>query len=191
MRISAMLLLALAATACGEVQEQDRSSPGPAAQGAPGLRGEAVPDPEREPAPGPEARPAEEILRVWFSRGETPVAVERRVEDRGLEAALSELVRGPTAAERSAGLTSWFSDSTAGALDRVDQEGGLLVVDFRGLDGLIPGAGSSAGSARLLASLDSTVFQFPSVDAVEYRLDGSCDAFWAWLQRECERVHRP
>lgn len=189
MRISRMLVLALATTACGDVQEQDQ--PPSAAEGAPGQRGEAVPDREREPARGQDAEPADETLRVWFSRGETPVAVERRVVDGGPEAALAELVRGPTAAERSAGLTSWFSDSTAGAIERVDQQGGVLIVDFRGLDRLIPGAGSSAGSAQLLASLDSTVFQFPSVDAVEYRLDGSCDAFWAWLQRECERVHRP
>ena len=155
------------------------------------MRGEAVPDPEREPAPDPAAEPAEEVVRVWFSRGEVPVAVERRVEEGGPEAALSELVRGPSAAERSAGITSWFSDSTAAALEGVDQQGGLLIVNFRGLDRLIPGAGSSAGSAQLLASLDSTVFQFPSVDAVEYRLGGSCQAFWAWLQRECERVPRP
>ena len=155
------------------------------------MRGEAVPEPEREAPRDPVTEPTEEVVRVWFSRGETPVAVERRVEESGPEAALAELVSGPTPAERSAGLTSWFSDATAGALGRVDQQGGLLVVDLRGLDGLIPGAGSSAGSAQLLASLDSTVFQFPSVSAVEYRLDGSCEAFWAWLQRECERVHRP
>ncbi|MBW3553627.1 MAG: GerMN domain-containing protein [Gemmatimonadetes bacterium] len=185
MRITTLLLLALATTACGDTPE-----PNPA-EGAPGMRGEAVPDPAGDPARDAEPERGEETVRVWFSRDEVPVAVDRRVPDRGPEAALSALVEGPTAAERAAGLTSWFSDSTAGALEGVEQEGGFLVVDFRGLDQLIPGAGSSAGSAQLLASLDSTVFQFPSVDSVEYRLDGSCDAFWSWLQRECERVGRP
>lgn len=189
MRTSTMLLLALATVTCGDAAEQD--PPLPPAEGAPGMRGEVVPDPDGGPATGADARPDGETVRVWFSRDEVPVAVERRVAEAGPEAALSRLVRGPTAAERAAGLTSWFSDSTADALGGVREREGLLIVDFRGLDRLIPGAGSSAGSAQLRASLDSTVFQFASVDSVEYRLNGSCDAFWEWLQRECERVGRP
>lgn len=188
MRIPTILLLALATTTCGDAAEQD---PPPPAEGAPGMPGEAVPDTEGEAAPGTEQGTGEETVRVWFRRGEVPVSVERTVADPDPEAALSALVVGPTARERAAGLTSWFSDSTAGALQGVREQDGLLVVDFRGLDRLIPGAGSSAGSAALLGSLDSTVFQFPSVDSVEYRLGGSCEAFWAWLQRECERVTRP
>jgi hypothetical protein len=35
------------------------------------------------------------------------------------------------------------------------------------------------------------VFQFDWVRSVEYRLDGSCDAFWEWLQRSCQVVTRP
>ena len=90
-----------------------------------------------------------------------------------------------------AGIGSWFSDSTARALAGAELRDGFLVVDFNGLNRSIPGAGSSAGSSQLLASLDSTVFQFEAVDSVEYRLDGSCDAFWEWLQRGCEVVRRP
>ena len=56
---------------------------------------------------------------------------------------------------------------------------------------LIPNATSSAGSEQLLSSLDSTVFRVPNVTAVEYRLNGSCDAFWEWLQRGCTVVRRP
>jgi hypothetical protein len=105
--------------------------------------------------------------------------------------ALESLVAGPTAEERSRGLSSWFGDETRDVIGGVRTEGDRLVVDFRAdLPTLIPGAGSSAGSEVLLAALDSTVFQFGTVDAVEYRLEGSCPAFWEWLQRECVVVRR-
>lgn len=132
-----------------------------------------------------------ETVRVWFSRDEAPVAVERRVAGANPAAALAALMEGPTPEERAAGLWSWFSDSTRHALRDVRLEDGFLVVDFAGLPSLIPNASTSAGSRELLASLDSTTLQFPGVDSVEYRLDGSCDAFWEWLQRGCEVVRRP
>lgn len=135
-------------------------------------------------------QPTEEV-RVWFTRGEEPVPVARAVPEAGPRAALEALLRGPTPAEREDGLGSWFSDSTAGALRGLDLQDGFLVVDFEGLDRLIPNASSSLGSALLLVALDSTLFQFPTVDSVEYRLDGSCGAFGEWLQTDCEGVRRP
>lgn len=150
---------------------------------------------ERTPSGGDAIRAAEAeegaVVRIWLTRGEEPVAVERRVDESTPPAALRALAAGPMPEEREAGLDSWFSDSTADALASVADRDGFLVVDFRGLDRLIPNASSSAGSALLLSALDSTVFQFPDVDSVEYRLDGSCDAFWEWLQRGCTVVRRP
>lgn len=134
--------------------------------------------------------PGERTVRVWYAREERPVAVERRVEETAPGAALQALVAGPTAAERAAGLSSWFSDSTRDVIREVRLEDGFLVADFTGLPALIPGASSSAGSGALLQGLDSTAFQFPAVDSVEYRLDGSCEAFWEWLQRDCRVVRR-
>ena len=134
---------------------------------------------------------APEVVRVWYRRGEEPVAVPRAVGGTPLTTALHELVAGPSPEERERGLTSWFSDSTRRVLRRVRLEEGFLVVDFVDLPTLIPGASSSAGSQALLTSLDSTVFQFQAVDSVEYRLSGSCAAFWEWLQRECTMVRRP
>jgi hypothetical protein len=34
------------------------------------------------------------------------------------------------------------------------------------------------------------VFQFEAVREAELMFDGSCDAFWEWLQRGCERLLR-
>jgi hypothetical protein len=124
-------------------------------------------------------------VQVWFSRGEAPVAQERRVGGAPLDGALRALVLGPTPEERADGIHSWFSTETRGVIRRIRAEDGRVMVDFRDLPDLIPNASTSAGSQQLVTSLDSTVFQFDWVDSVEYRLEGSCDAFWEWLQGEC------
>jgi spore germination protein GerM len=130
-------------------------------------------------------------VRVWFLRGEALAPAPRPGVDPTVRAALETLVAGPTAEERREGLSSWFGDDTRNVLRDVRSEADRVVVDFHeSLPQLIPGAGSSAGSEVLLGALDSTVLQFPGVSAVEYRLGGSCDAFWEWLQRECVVVRR-
>jgi hypothetical protein len=103
---------------------------------------------------------------------------------------LAELVAGPTAAEEEAGASSFFSADTASVLQRVALTDGLLVVDFIDMSGLIPNAGTSCGSAALLAELNNTVFQFDEVERVRYLLEGSCDDFGNWLQTECIELDR-
>lgn len=122
---------------------------------------------------------------IHFSRGESTATVTRRVPAGtvSLEAALRQLLRGPTPAERAEGIHSWFSDTTAQALRSVQvNEAGHAVVDFADLRELIPNASASAGSAMLLRELNGTAFAVPSVESVEYRIQGSCEAFWEWLQ---------
>jgi hypothetical protein len=129
-------------------------------------------------------------VEVWFTRNERPEPAQRRVAGAPLDGALRALVIGPTPEERADGLTSWFSPETRNVIRRIQVEDGGVIVDFRDLPDLIPGASTSAGSQHLLAALDSTVFQFEWVESAEYRLDGSCEAFWEWLQRECGLVTR-
>ena len=189
MTIAALLMAGLL-TGCADDEERSL----PAGDSIPGAVDPGAVGPDTSAAaPGPAAprAPGDATVRVWLARGEAPVAVERTVARAGPEAALAALVAGPTPEERARGLSSWFSDATVDVLGSVERRDGLLVVDFTGLDRLIPGAGSSAGSAQLLATLDSTVFQFPAIDSVEYRLDGSCEAFWEWLQRACQVSRRP
>jgi len=99
-----------------------------------------------------------------------------------LRASLDALLAGPNATEREARIGSWFSDATAGMIRSVTIRDGHAVVDFDDLRPVIPNASTSAGSARLLSQLDTTVFQFRSVTSVEYRLEGDCSAFNEWLQ---------
>jgi len=107
-----------------------------------------------------------------------------------VEAALEALVAGPTAEESAAGAGSAFSTRTADVVSSITLDDGLLVVDFANLPSLMPNASTSCGSEALLASLNSTVFQFPDVERVRYRNDESCDGFANWLQRECFDVMR-
>lgn len=124
---------------------------------------------------------------VYFSCPDVPppsVAAVVRPADANarLEEALVHLVRGPTGDERARGYTSWFSSETAGMLESVSVEDGHVIASFRDLRPIIPNASTSNGARMLLAELNATVLQFDDVQSVEYRLEGSCDAFWTWLQ---------
>ncbi len=112
------------------------------------------------------------------------------VTDR-LTAALEGLVAGPTPLEEAAGLTSWFSSGTADSLNGVQvDDAGRAIVDFADFSGDIPNASTAAGRLQLLAELRSTIFQFDEVDVVEIWFDGSCTAFWHWLEATCTPLTR-
>lgn len=129
----------------------------------------------------------EMVVKAYFScdaeNGALRPAYRAVPESPGvLRASLDALLAGPNATERAASFGSWFSPATSGVLRSVKISEGHAVVDFDDLRPVIPNASSSAGSARLLDQLDATVFQFRSVESVEYRLEGSCEDFNEWLQ---------
>ncbi len=132
-------------------------------------------------------------VTAFFLRGEELVPVSRTVPATTgvLRASLEQLLAGPTEKEQSAGLISLFAAGAAGELRDVTIDGnGKAVVDFG--PGVVNGsAGTSTGSTLLLEQLNATVFQFSTVERVEYRLEGSCGAFFEWLQRGCEVIERP
>jgi spore germination protein GerM len=187
-----LCLAAAAGAACERPESVDMEPGGPATAAVdsmPVAPADAPTDPPTSNAPAEGT-----LLTIYFSRGESVVAVSRHAPAGGasLDAALRQLLGGPSESERAAGIHSWFSDTTAGALRSaaVDQAG-RAVVDFADLRELIPNASTSAGSALLLGELNATVFELPSVRTVEYRIEGSCQAFWEWLQYECQVVARP
>jgi hypothetical protein len=101
-----------------------------------------------------------------------------------LTGAMRALLAGPTAAERRAGYGGWFSAKTAHTLQSVKVSRGVAYVDFRNFSRLIPNASSSCGGALLLAQLDRTAGQFPTVRRAVYSFDSSRHAFYEWLQLE-------
>lgn len=137
----------------------------------------------------PAAPPGQMVVTVYFTcNADTLVPAYRLVPASSgvLRASLDQLLAGPSPAERTAGLGSWFSGDTAGMVASVNLTSGMAVVNFRDLRAVIPNASTSAGSQLLLRQLDATVFQFSTVRSVEYRIDGSCARFFEWLQLACE-----
>jgi putative cell wall-binding protein len=129
----------------------------------------------------------EVAVSVFFSRDDAEpgevFALTRSVRRPGvLEGAIGALLAGPTATERGDGYWSWFSGATAGMLRGVRIEDGTAHLDFDDFSAIIPNAATSAGSASLLAELEATATQFPSVDSVRYAFAGDEDAFYHWLQ---------
>ncbi len=135
-------------------------------------------------------------VQVALLSGEDPcsstVLVERLIDetDDPIAAAYELLVAGTTDQDpRDA--ASWFSAATAGSVRSVTLHDDLLVVDFEEVILTLDNASTSCGSEALLAQLNGTAFQFPHVQRVTYALEGSCDAFFGWLQRDCHEYRRP
>jgi hypothetical protein len=62
--------------------------------------------------------------------------------------------------------------------------GGTGFAGFRDFRRLLPNASSSHGSAALLAELDATLKQFPTIKRTLYAFNGDVAAFYTWLQLE-------
>ncbi len=161
----------------------DEPSPPPANEGA-----ACVP-----PAPDGEPGDDEMDVTVFFiceaAAGADPdddatfVPVTRRGPRSAgvLQAAMETYLGGATDEEEAFGVGS-FTYHAAIEVD-VMLESGTAVVDIDGqLVNDANGASTSAGSLLFRGALNRTVFQFSTVDAVEYRIDGSCEAFWEWQQ---------
>lgn len=129
------------------------------------------------------------LVQVFVPRGTSAdcgrvFALPRRVvRPAVLTGAMRALVAGPTSAERARGYGGWFSSRTAGSVRSVRIARGVAHVDFRNFSRVIPNASTSCGSTLLLAQLDRTARQFPTVRRTIYSFDGSRRAFYEWLQR--------
>jgi hypothetical protein len=137
--------------------------------------------------------PGVRTLQVVFSCDEQPVGTWRALPDGEADTlafALNSLLRGPTQAERDAGLASFFSEATAGMLNDARIIDGVAHVDFADFSGLMPNASASAGSAMLLDQIAGTIFQFDGINEADITFNGDCDAFWNWIQRGCQRLLR-
>jgi hypothetical protein len=144
-------------------------SPEPTASPA----GSATPAPTEEPTPSAETMD----LTVYFFlddvSGQGPFLVPvRRTVPRTVgvaRAALGELIRGPSAAERDAqpGMSTTVPADTI--LLGIDIQDGLATID---LSREFERGGGAASMTGRLAQVVYTVTQFPTVDRVAFRLDG-------------------
>jgi hypothetical protein len=113
--------------------------------------------------------PAERTeVRAYFIRGEVVGPIARQVAgDATAAGAIDGLVAGPTPAERDIGFSTAIPAGTA--RHGLTVENGTATVD------LSPEFASGGGSASMRARVAQVVFtltQFPSIDAVAFKIDG-------------------
>ena len=109
-------------------------------------------------------------LEVWFARDDGLVAVRRTHDATPLVAttAVTDLLRGPSAHERAAGFVSAIPDGTR--LLGIAIRNGIATVD---LTSEYQSGGGSRSMQMRLAQVVYTLTQFPTVQKVRFRLDGS------------------
>lgn len=188
--LTMLLLLALVAISsgcAGQTAPQPAPQPTPAAQDTSSAACTSAPT----QANGKSG----EISLFYTCSGDvlpsSPRAVLREIpsSEAQVKAALEELVKGPTAEEQAQGFSSFFSNQTAGMVKSVTvTDEGRAVVDFADVRDKMPNASTSAGSGQLIQELSKTIFQFDQIKEVEFRFDGSCDAFFHWLQSDCHAI---
>lgn len=160
---------AFALVACGD---DDDKTPTPTPE-TPAATATATIAPTRAPSPtaSPTSTPTPEplALKVYFLRDEKVASVHREVPATVAvgRAAMEELLRGVTFAEADTGLSSAVPGGTR--LLGLDISGGVATVD---LSGEFESGGGSLSMKARLAQVVYTLTQFPTVDAVRFRLDG-------------------
>jgi hypothetical protein len=145
------MLCALLAAGC------DSGSSGESATGAP-------------PTTATETRPVTSSVAVYLLRDGKVSPVRRTIESTPAvaRAALTELLKGPTADERADGLSSAIPNETA--LRDISLSGGVATVD---LDGTFDDAGGSASMLGRVAQIVATLTRFPTIERVAFRIDGA------------------
>lgn len=193
----------LFAPACGRgaaPRQPAQSEPGPVTTAPTPVTGtDTQPAPPPAPVkrcevPAPAPLAGKQNVTIYFNCDEQVRPVVRQVPDTPeiLRAALLELLKGPSEAERAAGFTSFFGDATVGKLQNITQSApGRFTIDFVDFSAQLNNASTSAGSHELLSQLHATIFGVAGVQEAEIRFEGSCDRFWNWLQRGCEVTRKP
>lgn len=140
----------------------------------------------------PDVRPVEVAFTTHDGQCDEVVTFERRIDASRdpIVAAFESLFAGPTESEVSAGAASFLSVETIGMVLSATVDDGLLVVDLDDLRSVIPNASTACGSMSLLAQLNTTALRFDNIEGVRYEINGSCDTFAEWLQRECTEYTR-
>lgn len=147
-------------------------------------------DPTDPEAPGP----AQTEVSVYFHcgngmAGDPLVRLTRLVTKtpRVLEAAIEQLLAGPSEEEQARGVASPFGPPSADLLQRVVVRDGRAVVDFSAaFDERIPSMGTTNGTSVIVMELDTTIFQFANVRQIEYRIEGDRQRWCDLSDFECE-----
>ncbi len=148
--------------------------------------------------PQPDATRGQMVLRIFMPCGDPDLPsnatyVYRSVEQSTalLTNTMEQLVAGPTDEERADGFTSFWSSSTANAVNSVQLADGAALVNFGTPVTSIQGIEQEPARSFFLADIYTSLFQYERVTSVELRLGSDCDAFFELLgQSGCRIVDR-
>lgn len=138
------------------------------------------------------------VLRVFYPCGANPLAsgevwVYRAVAptDLVLTTTMKEMVNGLDEQEAALGYRSPFPGAAPGSFlgATIDREEAKAFLEFTA-DVFPDGVDTPEGAQVFLSTLNANVFQFSTINQVEYRLGGSCDAFWQQLGGSCDVITR-
>lgn len=108
-----------------------------------------------------------------------------------LRAALEQLVAGPTEEEVRRGFSSIFSGAPPGLLADVTlRRDGTAVIDFTKAVMDINNITTTSRMAHTHRSIKATAFQFPQVQTVVVRIEGSEDAWCDFFAIDCQPHRR-
>ena len=163
--VFAVAFAAALLAACGGSGGDSSSSPSPTV--AVTVTPSASPSPTTAPTVTPSPTTT---LSLYFLRGEELGVAERRVPRTTMPAtaALTALLKGPSPAERAAGLTSAVPRGTR--LLGLSIDGTTARVDLSAQ--FAAGGGSLSMQARV-AQIVYTLTRFPTIRAVDFMLDGA------------------
>lgn len=169
------LPLLLLAVACGDDDDGDPTptATATATDATPTAEPTQPSTPATTPTATPQATPTDEPseieLNVYFMRGEGVATVLRELPETEAvaRAAMEALLKGPSGGEEESGLITAIPEGTE-LLD-IAIEDGVAIVDLSG--DFESGGGTLSMRARL-GQVVYTLTQFPTVDSVQFRVDG-------------------
>lgn len=142
----------------------------------------------------PDQKPETMTIKVYFSDGKNNPNFEDCAKVRAVsrtipktkavaKAALEELFKGPTEAEKKDELSSVFSEETKSILKSVKIKNGAAYVN---LDGSVieklGNATTSCGGAGYDASVEKTLKQFPTIKKIFFAVEGDPAIYYDWMQ---------
>jgi len=109
-------------------------------------------------------------------------------DGRPLNAAVTQLLSGATAEETESGYQSVFSSATADGLRSATIEGGVAILDLTAGFERTNNFSTSAASAIVMSQIEATVFQFPNITGLDFRIEGER---WCGWENTCDGTPYP
>ena len=104
-------------------------------------------------------------------------------------AALTELFKGPTEAEKAKKFFGMSSPETDGILKSVNVKRGAAYVNFTNRVYDQMGTATTSCGGGFFTSVEKTLTQFPTIKKVYYAVEGDVAGFYDWVQvGECPKA---